>query len=83
MRWIGTMASPGGDGVEEVLEDLGGEVGGVSAVGGEADPAWELLDRVEVAHGPLVGKHPGEAHDPVDPGCSQRVRQGRRTDQVP
>lgn len=36
----------GCDGVEEVPEDVGGEVGGVSAVGGEADSAWEVLDRV-------------------------------------
>ena len=35
----------GCDVVEEVPEDMGGEVGGVSAVGGEADAAWEVLDR--------------------------------------
>ena len=27
------------------------------------------------------GEHPGEAHDPVDPGRSQRVREGRGTDE--
>ena len=35
----------GSDGVEEILEDVGGQVGGVSAVSGETDPAWEVLDR--------------------------------------
>ncbi len=71
----------GRDRVEEVLEDLDGEVSGVSAVGGKADPARQLLDRVEVVHGPLVGEHPGEANDPADPGRSQRVREGWGADQ--
>ena len=40
-----------------------------------------VLDRVEVARAPLVGEHPGEAHDPVDTGRSQRVWEGWGTDE--
>ena len=39
-----------GDGVEEVLEDMGGEIAGVAAAG-EPDTSREVLDRVEVGDG--------------------------------
>ncbi len=69
------------DSVEEVLEDLGGQVAGVAAVGGEADTPREVLDRVEVGHGPMVREHAGETHDAVDSGGTERVGQRGSSDE--
>jgi hypothetical protein len=72
----------GGDGVEEALQHTRGQIRRVAAVGGQPYPAREVFDGVEVAHRPLVGQHPGEAHDTVDPGGVQRVRERGRPDQL-
>src|SRR3984885_9820519 len=56
-----------GEGVQEVLQDPLREVGGVPFVRGQPHPCGQVVERVEVTHGPLVGQHPGEAHHPVDP----------------
>src|SRR6478735_5069825 len=66
---------PSRDGVEKALEDLGWQVGGSAGVCGEADAAWDVVDRVEVANHPLVGQHSGEAHHAVYAGCREGVRQ--------
>ena len=42
------------DDIANVLQHLGGEVGGIAAVGGEPNAAWEVLDRVEISNRPLV-----------------------------
>jgi hypothetical protein len=36
-------------------------------------PGGQVVQRVEVPHGPLVRQHPGEAHHPVNPDRPQRV----------
>src|SRR5207237_1478351 len=64
----------------ELLEDRLGEVLGFAVVGGQAYSSGEVVDRVEVADGPDVGQHSGEAHHSVLPSGVQCVRQGRRTD---
>ena len=71
----------GGDRVEQLLQHVVREVGGVAAIRGESYPAWDVLDRVKVADGRLVGEHPGEAHDAVDSCRSKGVGQGRCSDE--
>jgi hypothetical protein len=73
---------PGGDSVQEPLQDSGGEVSRVSAVGRQSHAARDVVDRVEVLHGPLVRQHSGEAHHSVNSNGAERVGQGGRTDQL-
>src|SRR4051794_6712790 len=70
------------DRVEVALEYVGGEVGGVAAVGGEPDARRDVVDRIEVRDGPLVAQHAGEAHDAVDGGCAQGVGERVGADQL-
>src|SRR5207237_2589996 len=70
------------DRVEVSLEYVGGEVGGVAAVGGEPDARREVVDRIEVRDGPLVAQHAGEAHDAVDGGGAQGVGKRVGADQL-
>src|SRR6266700_3649222 len=44
----------GGDGLEEVLQDPWREVGGGPLVRGQSHPRGQVVQRVEVTHGPLV-----------------------------
>ena len=68
--------------VEVALEHGGGQVGGVTGVGGQPGAVRQVTDRVEVAHDPLVGQHSGEADGAVDPDGRQGVRQGRGADEL-
>jgi hypothetical protein len=64
---------PGGDPVEEVLEDGGGEVAGSAAICGEPHPPWQVADWVEVTDDPLVAEHAAEAYHAVKGGRTQCV----------
>ena len=68
----------GGDSVQEFLQNRRGQVVGLAVVGGQAYSSGQVLNRVEVADGPDVGQHPGEAHDAVLPSRLQCVRQRGR-----
>jgi len=66
----------GFDIVDEALQDRLREISFVSAVGGQPDAAWDVVDRVELLDRPLVGEHPGEARHTMDrtqPSVSGRV----------
>ena len=54
-------------GVEEVLQDRWGQVGGVPGVCGQPDPGRDVVDGVEVIDHPGVAQHPGEAGHAVGP----------------
>jgi len=51
-------------------------------VGGKTHATRDVVDRVEVTHRPLIGQHPGEAHDAVNSRRSQRVGQCGCTDEL-
>ena len=73
----------GGDVVEERLQDVGGQVGGVAAVGGEPDAA-SGGSRSGRSRGTVhwLLSMPGEADDAVHARRAQRVGQRRRADEL-
>ena len=72
----GHDSAASGDVVEVPLQQVRREVGGVAAVGGQPHASRQVIEGGEVAHGPLVGQHAGEADDAVYPDRPQCVRKG-------
>ena len=74
--WHGCLV--GGDGVEEALKDVGGQVGGIAAVGSETDTTREVLDRVEPFDGrtALLGQHRGRHSDRGGAAANEEVLTG-------
>src|ERR1700733_5233354 len=62
--------------LNEALKDRRREVRGVSAVRGQPNASWDVVDRIELLNRPLVGKYPGEAGNAVDADAAQRVGEG-------
>ena len=68
--------------LDEALKDRRREVDCVSAVCGQPNASWDVVDRVELLNRPLVGKYPGEASNAVNPDATKRVGKGRGADQL-
>ena len=47
--------------VEEALKNVSGKVRRFAGIGGQANPLRDVVDGVEVFHGPFIGEHAGEA----------------------
>src|SRR5215471_9998536 len=72
----------GGDRVQDLLEGLPGQVGGVAEVAGQAYALRQVLVRGEVPHRVLAGKAAAEAGGAVHAHRAQGVGQGGRADQI-
>src|ERR1700683_3269252 len=53
--------------LDEALKNRRREVDSVSAVCGQPNASWDVVDRVELLNRPLVGQYPGEANNAMDP----------------
>ena len=76
-------AQPAGtDRVEDLLESLPRQIGGVAEVARQAHASRQVLVRGEVPHRPLVGEAAAETGRAVHAHRPQSVRQGRRADEI-
>src|SRR5262249_32765501 len=74
--------SAGRDRVEDLLEGLPGQVGGVAGVARQAHTFRQVLVGGEVPHRPLVGQAAAETGRAVYAHRAQGVGQGGRADQI-